>query len=287
MTDRAEGWMAEGFSGLGRVVAEVAASAGLLLSLMVYFGWVRTTVVYDIFGIGTGSLALTVQDYALRSVSSTVRPLAVVLLALLLARPLHRAVLAAVRSRRRAGRAVAPVFVAVGAAIAVLGLVGFSGLVVLSVAWPMVPICLGLGPLLIAYGVALRSPGGGRDASAFAVVQRVALAALVVLTLFWSAAVFARIEGVEEAERIASRPTALPGAVVFSPHRLHVNIRGITETALPAEAQPRYRYRYDGLRLLIRTDGRFFLIPTRWRPGAHAIILADDPSYRLEFFRGP
>jgi hypothetical protein len=92
---------------------------------------------------------------------------------------------------------------------------------------------------------------------------------------------------VEEAERIAGRPTLLPGAVIFSPHRLHLDLAGVTETVLPAEEAPRFRYRYDGLRLLVRSNDRFFLIPTQWRPGSHAVVLTDEPTYRLEFYRGP
>lgn len=294
--DPAERGALEGFSGLWRVVGQVAASTSLVLALMVYFGWVRTDVLFGAFGISSSALGQTVQDYALRSVGSLPRPLAVVLLALVLLRPAHHVVSRAVRSPHRIGRMVAPALLGIGVTAVGLGLLGFSGLVVFDVEWPLVPMSLGLGLLVAAYGVTLRpapprrgtDPAPGRDPapSALAVLQRVALAAILVLTLFWSAAVYAQLDGVGAAERIAQRPASLPGAVVFTPHRLHIQTTGVVETVLPPEAEPRYRYRYDGLRLLIRSEGRFFLLPVRWRPGQHAVVLNDDPEYRLEFFRG-
>ena len=294
--DRTEGGAAEGFSGLGRIVSQVAASTGLLLALMVYFGWVRTGVLFDVFGISLGSLGLSPQDYALRSVIATIRPLVVVLLLLLLVRPVHWLVIGRVRAGGRLGRALPIVIIVLGGVVAAVGLAGFSGLIILAVEWPLVPMFLGLGVLLVAYGATLQPVVHGArpvpvtrrtGSTAFAVLQRVVLAATLVLTLFWSAATFAQLDGAEEAERIARRPTVLPGAVVFSPHRLYLDLPGVREIPLPAEEERRYRYRYDGLRLLVRSNERFFLIPVQWRPGSHAVVLPDEATYRLEFFRGP
>jgi hypothetical protein len=282
----------EGFSGLWRIVGQIVASTGVLLALLVYFGWVRTDVFFGVFGISTSTLGFSVQDYALRSVQATVQPLVVVLLVLVLIRPAHLVVLRAARSESRAAAFVAPAVIAIGAVALVVGLAGFTGIVVFDVEWPLVPMSLGLGTLVVAYGITVRrmraaSAAGAPDAALppFAVLQRVALAAVVVLTLFWSAAVFAQLSGIDEAERVASRPTGLPGVVVFTPHRLHVAGSGVTETILAAEPEPAYRYRYDGLHLLIRSDGRYFLLPAGWRPGVRAIVLSEDPGYRMEFFR--
>jgi hypothetical protein len=93
------------------------------------------------------------------------------------------------------------------------------------------------------------------------ILQRVSLAAVVVVTLFWSTAVFVQLDGVRTAERIAANPRSLPGVVVFAPHRLYLYGSGVAETALPSEPDPLFRYRYDGFRLLIRstTDISCFL----------------------------
>jgi hypothetical protein len=117
------------------------------------------------------------------------------------------------------------------------------------------------------------------------VLQRVAVAAVVVVTLFWSAAVFAQLDGVQTAERIAANPRSLPGVVVFAPRKLHLDGSSVLETTLPPDAEPLYRYRYDGFRLLIRSDKRLFLLPAQWRPGTHAVVLADEPTLRIEYYR--
>lgn len=283
----------EGFSGLWRIGGQLAASAGVMLALLVYFGWVRTDVFFGVFGLSTSTLGFSVQDYAMRSVEAAVQPLVVVLLVLVLIRPAHLVVLRAALADRRAATLVAPGLIAVGAVAVAVGLAGFAGIVVFDVQWPLVPMSLGIGSLVVAYGVTVLRMRAAADERAstrppvvppFAVLQRVALAAVVVLTLFWSAAVFAQLSGIDEAERVASRPTGLPGVVVFTPHRLYVAGLGVTETTLASEQNPAYRYRYDGLHLLIRSDGRYFLLPAGWRPGLRAIVLAEDPGYRMEFF---
>jgi hypothetical protein len=45
-------------------------------------------------------------------------------------------------------------------------------------------------------------------------------------------------------------------------------------------------YRYDGLRLLVRTSDGYILLPTNWRPGMRTIVLRDSPDLRLEFYVG-
>ena len=48
-----------------------------------------------------------------------------------------------------------------------------------------------------------------------------------------------------------------------------------------------YRYRYSGLRLLIRSGGKYFLLPGNWtRDAGTVIVLGDRPDYRFEFGSG-
>ena len=46
-----------------------------------------------------------------------------------------------------------------------------------------------------------------------------------------------------------------------------------------------FRYRYDGYRLLIRSNKRHFLVPVQWRPGTRAVVLADERTVRVEYYR--
>jgi hypothetical protein len=59
----------------------VLAPTTVITALLFYFGWARTNALFGRLGIDQCALGFTVQDYLLRSVNSTFRPLSVVLLA--------------------------------------------------------------------------------------------------------------------------------------------------------------------------------------------------------------
>ena len=113
----------------------------------------------------------------LRSVNSTFRPLSVVLLA------------------------------AVGGLLLVAGLSGLWGLVRYRVDFPVVPLSLGVGLGLLAYGAHLRGQVPGRREATAAVprtllaARRTLVAVFVLVMLFWSVAVYAQARGVREAAR--------------------------------------------------------------------------------------
>ena len=74
---------------------------------------------------------------------------------------------------------------------------------------------------------------------------------------------------------------------VYTPQRLELEGDGVVERPLRGDDLA-YRYRYSGLRLLIRSGGKYFLLPDSWTRGSGAaIVLADSPDYRFEFGVGP
>jgi len=282
----------QGFARLARITGEVAAPTTLVVALMVYFGWARTSVQYAVFGIDRGTLGLSVQDYLFRSVNETFRPLAVLLFALLVAIPGHAAIVRSLGRRPRLTSPVCATLGTVGVILAAIGLLGLARLVTYPVRWPLVPMSLGLGVLLVGYGAALYTAATQRPlvpaegSPALRQIANVAFATFLVHTLFWSVAVYAQLRGFAAAGAVAERPASLPGVVVFAPQQLHLEGPGIRETTLPGD-EARYRYRYDGLRLLLRSNERYFLLPEQWRAGDRAVVLLDEPSVRVEFFRGP
>ena len=288
---------AEGFSRLWKIVGQLVAPTTLVTVLLIYFGWVRTSVIYEVFGISYSTLGLTVDDLLLRSVSTTFTPVALVLLLMVVVRPAHILTVRLLGMNSMTERLV-PLLVSVGGALATAtGLLGFTRIVQYSVEWPLVPIGLGLGMLLFSYGAALRratrsevaadSPSGSatRSPDAQDLLQRVALAAVVLLSAFWALAVFAQLNGISAAEQIARQPRSLPGVVIYASNRLHLSGPGILESPLYSDAEAMYRFRYDGYRLLLRSNEKYFLLPLHWSPGARAVVLADDASLRVEFFR--
>jgi hypothetical protein len=280
----------EGLSRLAQIAGKIIAPVTAITALMVYFGWALTSATYGVFGIEDSVLEFSIQDYLLRSINETVKPVVLLLLVVLVAIPIHLGLIKLIRDHGWRRRVIFPLG-AVGAVSVLAGLLGFLDVVTYPVAWPLIPMSLGLGALLIGYANSLwraaigtqLSPIGGSDV--IDIVTRVSFTAFLVITLFWSLANYARIHGVENAQKIAQRVGSLTSVVVFSPHSLHFDSGGIRETVLIGDQNSRY-YRYDGLRLLLRANNKYILLPWNWQPGMRTIVLSDDPTIRMEFYLG-
>lgn len=277
----------DGLSRLVQIAGKVVAPVTVMTALMIYFGWARASTTYGTFGIHHSVLGFSFQDYLFRSIDATFRPAALLLLVILVAVPAHLG-LVKLMKRGWGKRTIIPL-VAVGTALTIVGLLGFLRVVTYRVAWPLVPMSLGLGVLLIGYATSLWRVASGTqlrplgDSDVIDIVTRAAFVAFLTLTLFWSVALYATISGFKDAQQIAQRPAGLPGVVVFAPRPLHLSGGRIRETVLIGDQDSRY-YRYDGLRLLVRAGNRYILLPANWRPGMRAVVLPDDPAVRLEFY---
>jgi hypothetical protein len=73
-------------------------------------------------------------------------------------------------------------------------------------------------------------------------------------------------------------------AVVYSKVRLHITGPGVAVVDLnPTDAL--YQFRYNGLRTLLHSSGRWFLLPVGWTAdnGATVVLLPDDsPDIRID-----
>ncbi|MFG1694057.1 hypothetical protein [Nonomuraea sp. NPDC049309] len=99
----------------------------------------------------------------------------------------------------------------------------------------------------------------------------------------WSVTEYAQQRGREAADRYWADPGRLPSTVVYAVRRLFLEGPGITGTVL-ADPNAMYRHRCTGLRLLIHSNQRYFLLPACFAtsPWARAIALPADASLRLE-----
>ncbi|HEU4900761.1 MAG TPA: hypothetical protein VFX88_24810 [Actinomycetota bacterium] len=109
----------------------VLAPTTVITALLFYFGWAQTNALFGRLGIDQSALGFTVQDYLLRSVNSTFRPLSVVLLAATAGLSVHIAVTRALATpgRGRVAERVWPVSVVAGGLLLAAGLSGLWGLV--------------------------------------------------------------------------------------------------------------------------------------------------------------
>lgn len=111
---------------------------------------------------------------------------------------------------------------------------------------------------------------------------------VVLLACFWATAIYAQDRGAALAGAMASDLGNRPAAVVFSERQLAIAGPGVQMDRLGGE-DALYRYRYSGLRLLVRSDNRWCLIPAGWtRHGNVSVItLPESDGVRVDYDYGP
>jgi hypothetical protein len=272
-----------------RLGAAVVGQTALFASLLLFFGWARTKQTFGYFGVDLSLLQLSTTDYVLRSVNSAYNPLLRVGLIVLLAVWLHG------RVSRGAGRSdvlARRLRLGTQAAGGVLLAIGISALLwsrwsdrlggwlpqrpALVYAW--LPAMLTAGIALVLYGRTLPVRPGvtTRIESRLTFV----LVALLVLALFWLVSLLAVYDGQARAVAIARGLPDATQVVLLAQDDLDISGPGVTESAL---AGPRYRRQFTGLRLLIHSGGKYFVLPSGWQWGRDRVYeIPDDGRVRIE-----
>jgi hypothetical protein len=253
---------------VARTVGRLVAPITLLTALLLFHGLNYSTWYWSHFGLDPSVLELTTQDHLLRTVDALFVPLLglSVLLLVLLA---GHALFGRLRTRwgpTRATRAALLVLVPLGVELVVLGIVGAVQSLRDVLHFLVPPTALGLGVVLLAYAghlVAASSSHVGPDPEVTHVLQAAAVSGLVVLALFWATADYAAEAGLQRARDDAARLAG--GVVVHSERRLILDGPGVEEIRCVG-AEAAYPFRYHGLRLLVRSGGRYVLLPAAWSP---------------------
>jgi hypothetical protein len=116
---------------------------------------------------------------------------------------------------------------------------------------------------------------------------------LILLFIFWAVSDYAADYGRTRAKEVEGKLDERPSVTVYSAARLYIDDSGhegskagVQEDSLP-DIDGAYRYRYQGLRLLTRSNDRYFLLPENWS-SLHpvTIILLDSDTIRVELRRG-
>ncbi len=267
-----------------RVLATVVSPLAVVTALLFYYGWDRTKVEAEDLGYDSSLLDFSVQDYVLRSINVLFVPLMLVLLLAVLLHWMHTRFVAprtVAQGARPPLRRTNAVLISAGVVLIPLGVL----LAVVAPAAGGLAISAALAATVVSalYGDALRRRV--RRPRAFPGSFRVLLVVVLALSTFWATEQMARIMGDQYANQIEADPASLVGVTVYSAKRLDLNVPGVVESAvsLPDSAYP---FRYDGLRLLQRSGGRYFLISQQWDPHRRLVImLQDNDQMRLEFFR--
>jgi hypothetical protein len=104
----------------------------------------------------------------------------------------------------------------------------------------------------------------------------------VALSLFWAATAYSAAVGRAQARLYAAELAAEPDAVLYSERSLRLAGPGVREVPCQG-AEAGYRFRYDGLKLMLQSGGQYVLIPAQWtRSSGVAFVIPRTDSLRLE-----
>jgi uncharacterized membrane protein YiaA len=276
-------------------VATVIGPATLLTALAFYFGWVSTNATFSYFGLDASVLGLTLQEVVLSSTDALFVPLLAMAVVALAGLAVH-AVLSRWadregRPRVRAER-ISVVMIVVGVVIFLIGLWAVQKELPFPRPFLFQELSAGIGIALLAYAVYLRRRMRPTARAEDPESQRlwtvgVALVWVIIgLSLFWTVSEYAKAIGRGRARGIEAGLANRPSVVVYSERDLHVEGPGVGKEEIGGE-QSAYRFRYSGLTLLVRSGGKYFLLPAGWRRSeAGAIALPEADTVRIEFVAG-
>ncbi|MBF6220765.1 hypothetical protein IU479_21925 [Nocardia abscessus] len=282
----------DGASRAARIIGEFVAPTTLLTALLFYFGRNHANWFFLYFGVDPSVLGLTVTDYLVRSVDALWVPLmtfAVIVVALMWGYLLlPQWIRTHGRSRwARIGIAVPAVVVALN------GLSGIFWTTPLNRGFLVAHLCTLIGTVVLwSVVVALRRDRRERDPSApvrseaALLTEWAVLFAIVGLTLFALATDYSAAVGKTQARRVAAHLGKEPNVVVYSDKDLFLASNDVrkVECGNRAGSEPAYRFRYDGLVLLLHVGNQHVLLPRTWTPrSGAAIVLPGSSGVRFEF----
>jgi hypothetical protein len=278
---------------LGRILGAVVAPTTFISALLFYFGWSHAYWFFDYFGVNSSLLGLSTRDYVQRSVDGLWVPVTVAAcagLVVLWGHAVFGSRLAATL-RPRVLRVLLPVMAIAGMVLVVSGVWSVFAKTLLDDYIALAPLTLAVGVLLVLSTVRLwrslatKAEPGGRPARPewIVVAEWVGVFVLVGLSLFWAANDYSVAVGQSRAHQFAAELPSYPSAVVFSAQSLSLDAPGVREMRC-RDPEAAYRFRYDGLKLLLQSGDQYVFLPAAWsRTNGVAIVLPRSASLRLEF----
>jgi hypothetical protein len=282
------------------VVGAVLGPTTVLTGLLLYFGRMHVTGYFRYLRVNFTVLDLTANDYLIRSADGLFVPLTALAVAGLLALWVHRFVLDRMSTDTR--ESVVSVLIPLAAALGVL-LMSLALLelladrpVVADVSW-VGGLALSIGVLLVAYaahlsrtagshqGVASGEAGAGRSPTPVTtVVAEWGFASLLVtIGLFWAVGSYAIDVGRGRAQETQALLPAAADAVLYTERSLRLAVAGVTELRCE-DPEAAFRFRYDGLKLVLQSGGQYLLLPAGWtRENGTAVLIPRGDGVRLEF----
>jgi hypothetical protein len=253
-------------------VGTLASTIGILVALLYYFGWVRTTVQMRDLGSDPGVLDLSTQDYVLKSVNVLFVPAVIIGVACLAAVREHERFVRLLQQRPALADALTRPnrfwrIVAIAVAVLVVLLVAP---VTRQVAVPL-SLALALGTWL--YVERLRWRLGRRPAAA---PRRTLVVVVVVLLLatIWLTERLARAAGHLYAEDLLTNPAQLPAVTLTLTQPAVPDPPGVL--VMVSRHGDQEIYQYQGLRLLQASANRYVFLCVDPGTGQHRVLVIRD-----------
>jgi hypothetical protein len=264
-------------------------------ALMFYFGWARSDTQARFMGLDVSLFGFSTQDYVLQSISTLYIPLLITAGLTLGWLALHQRV---DRALDRPGSR--PALLTAGRAALGVGLLLAAVALLTATLYPnwaqlAIPLVLAAGTAVAAYGGWLAGAAKPRHATQPAsppwqrALRAFLIASVITLALFWEVSTYAGVVGRGYALQIAAELEQLPRATAFSVTPLSIQAPRVREELLdvgPDAGKDALRYRTTGLRLLVRSGGRMFLLHEGWTPQqGTVVVLPDNEAVRWQFSR--
>ncbi|GAB3175639.1 hypothetical protein GCM10027059_49340 [Myceligenerans halotolerans] len=263
-----------------RIATEIVAPVTLVTALLYFFGRKQMTFFYDYFGVEISSLGLTTTDYLLLAQDGLLIPLAVVAMGVLVTLWVRDGA-RVFGTRPDIETWVMRVAASLGGLLTLFGLIqalwpgiGLAGWVPTWIA----PLCLAGGVLLLDLAVRRWQVRRQRDDASWVPPSETARLAewgaafvLVAVSLFWAAADYSAAVGQARAHQFVHDLPTYSSVVVRSSTDLQIVEPGVT-TAVCSTDESGFRYRYDGLVLMVASGGQYVLIPRTWSRDTSSVV---------------
>lgn len=259
------------------IAAAIAGSGAVVSALMFYFGWVRTRVLFDEFGVPVTLLEYSSTEYVLRSTDVVFKPAIWAIITIATLTALSVALNRVENSSALSSQFLLGVRVVLAAATVGCAVRGLMGLV--GQADPTdgsVLLCLS-GTLVVLQYLHCRAHTRFKPPTAM-------LAIGVMLTLaaaFWAVSIYASDLGERMADDIKAGLSQRPNAVIYSSTDLGIAGQQPGDCRSPHDDQE-CRFAYSGYQLLTYSNHRWILIRQPWTQGSPTVILPDSDSVRVE-----
>ncbi|MFC9896465.1 hypothetical protein ACFVMC_22485 [Nocardia sp. NPDC127579] len=268
-----------------QLVAQFVAPATLLAGLLYYWGFFHAKGFCAYFGVDSTSLGLTTTDYVMRSADGLFIPLATVAVVALALAWGPVALPTRLRGRPRP-RWLTLSATALGLLLLLNGLSQLWFQTPLNRGVGVAPFCLVAGLLLLWNVVRARriQLGAATDPVEWGLIFL-----LVGGSFFWGATAYSLEVGKGRAARIEQTLANAATLTLYTEKSIDLGVAGVRRTAC-TEPESAYRYRYDGLVLVLTTADTYLILPRTWtyRRGT-AIVLprTGTGALRTEFTRSP